>query len=783
LALLKLFGGASVETEAGPLQGPAAQRRRLAILARLALAGSQGLSRDKLIAFLWPESDTDKARHLLSDSIYRINQSLGGDVLIAGGDQLRIDFDRLRCDALEFEAALERGDPDEAVRLYRGPFLDGFFIDGALEFERWVEGERERLAHRYAGALESLAKAAETRGDHVEAARHWRALTAHDPLSSRVALRLIRALVATGDQAAALQRARGHEALLRAEWGAAPADQFAAAVAEIRAETADRRTGGQADGLVSAPAPGPAERDRHPERSEGDHVAMGAFAPLRLTSQRSRRLAGLLALAVMLVVAVVVWRTGVAARAPDNALAVAVLPFDDLSPGHDQEYLAEGVTEELIGALGGIEGLRVSSRTSAFSLEGEALDAKEVGERLGVNRVVEGSVRREGSRIRIAVRLADAVSGYQLWSTAFDREVAGMLDTQEELAEAIVGALRGRLGAGESVATPATSVDDPAAYDLYLRGRYHWHRRNETDLRAAVAAFEEAVRRAPGYARAWAGLADAYAIMCFYDWAPPREFFPRAREAALRAREAEELRGEAEATLGYVAFYHDWNWKAAEAHFREALRLEPGSSKAHQWYANFLTGTGRFREAEREMRAATELEPLSLIANAALCWVWYYEGRFDDAARQCSGTLELDSTFMLAHLWRGGAHAGAGRWDSAAADAGHAVRSTLRGTLALGSLAYALGGGGDRAGARVILDELRGRARERYQPAYEIAKAALGAGRKEEALDWLERALADRAHSMVFLKVDPQLAPLRREERFRELVRRVGLPGVAQVNH
>jgi tetratricopeptide (TPR) repeat protein len=420
--------------------------------------------------------------------------------------------------------------------------------------------------------------------------------------------------------------------------------------------------------------------------------------------------------------------------------------------------------------------LRVSSRTSAFSLKGKSLDAKEVGQRLGVTRVIDGSLRREGSRVRIAVRLADARSGYQLWSTAFDREVAGMLATQEELARAIAGALRVRLGAGESVASPGSSVDDPAAYDLYLRGRYHWHRRTEADLRAAVAAFEEAVRRAPDYARAWAGLADAYAILGFYDWGRPSEFFPKAREAALRAREADELRGEAEATLGYVAFYHDWDWPAAEASFREAIRLEPRSSKAHQWYANFLTGMGRFDEAEREMRAATELEPLSLIANAALCWVWYNASRFDDAVRQCSGTLELDSTFMLARLWRGWAWTGVGRWDSATGDAESAVRSTGRGTLALASLAYATGGGGDRAGAGAILEELRLRSRERYEPAYEIAKAALGAGSKEEALDWLERALADRAHSMVFLEVDPQLAPLRGDDRFKELVRKVGLP-------
>jgi TolB-like protein/Tfp pilus assembly protein PilF len=525
-----------------------------------------------------------------------------------------------------------------------------------------------------------------------------------------------------------------------------------------------------------SPADVPPPTDVPPvRRSAGPPVRPSARPPVRPSAGPPVRLLSLLAIAAALLV-VIVWRARIAAHAADEPLAVAVLPFEDLSPGHDQAYLADGVTEELIGALAGVDGLRVSSRTSAFSLKGKALDAKQVGERLGVARVIDGSVRREGSRVRISVRLADAGNGYQLWSAAFDREVAGMLATQEELARAIAGALRVRLGAGEPVAPPGASVDDPAAYDLYLRGRYHWHRRTEADLRAAVAAFEEAVRRSPAYARAWAGLADAYAIMGFYDWGRPRDVFPKAREAALRAREADELKGEAEATLGYVAFYHDWDWQAAEGHFREAIRLEPRSSKAHQWYANFLTAMGRFKEAEREMRVATELEPLSLIANAALCWVWYYETRFADAVRQCSGTIELDSTFMLAHLWRGWARAGVGRWDSAVSDLEHAVRSTGRGALAVGSLAYAMGGAGDRAAAQAALDELRARARERYQPAYEIAKAALGAGRREEALDWLERALADRAHSMVFLEVDPQLAPLRGEERFRELVRKVGLP-------
>lgn len=765
MPVLKLFGVASVETGSGPLTGPAAQRRRLGLLARLALAGPQGMSRDKLVAYLWPESDTEKARHLLSDSIYRINQALGGEVLVAWGDALRLDPALLPCDVTEFEAALERGDLEGAVRLYRGPFLDGFFLEGTVELERWVESERERLSHAFAGALEALAEAAAARGDPREAVTCWRRLAAHDPLSSRVALRLVEALAAVGDRAAALQQGRTHEAILRAEWGAGPADEFARALREVEAGAPERRAAEPAPPDAAAPAtlaPAPAASP-----------SSGSARPAR---GRIPRLGAALAALAVVALGAALWRAPAGTRAPGGPLAIAVLPFADLSPGRDQEYLADGVTEELIAALAGLEGVRVSSRTSAFALKGATLDARAVGERLGVTRVIDGSLRREGNRVRLTVQLADAQTGFQLWSSAYDRELAGIFTLQEELARAIAGALRVRLAADDAMPASRPATGDVEAYNLYLRGRYHWHRRTETDLRAAVADFEEAVRRAPDYPTAWAGLADAYAILGFYDWEPPREVFPRAREAALRAREAEDLRGEAEATLGYVRLYHDWEVAAAEEHFRAALRLEPRSSKAHQWYANLLTAAGRFPEAEREMRTAMGLEPLSLIANAALCWVWFHAARFEDAERQCAATLELDPRFMLAHLWRGGALAELGRTDAAVAELERAVELSGGGTLALAGLAHAAGRAGDRGRATAILDTLRARAAKGYEPAYELAKAALGAGRRDEALRWLRQALTDRAHSMVFLLVDPQLAPLRGDPRFTALVRAVGLP-------
>jgi TolB-like protein/DNA-binding SARP family transcriptional activator len=761
---LKLFGGASIDTGSGPLVGAAVQRRRVALLARLAL-GRSGVSRDKLIALLWPESDAEKSRHLLSDAVYRINQALGQDVIVAGGDQLRLDPALLPSDVAEFEEALARGDGAAAVRVYTGPFLDGFFISDAVEFERWMESERQRLAHACAGALEALAEAALARGELVESVRLWRRLAAHDPWSSRVALGLVQALGAAGDRAAARDHARAHEALLRSDLGAEPASEFAAAVAALTVAPVQPARAAH----TPAPAPPPA----------GIPAARLAGVPEEAPPTSTRGKSGAFLWAGLVLALLAIWagaRVFGSLGGSDRPITLAVLPFSDLSPARDQEYFADGMTEELISTLTGVEKLRVPSRTSVYALKDRFVDVRDVGQRLDVAYVIEGSVRKVGARVRVTAQLVSTGDGYQLWSETYDREVADILTVQEEIAGAIARTLRIRLDPKVQPDSPPPGPARLEAYDLYLRGRYHWHRRTADALRTAVATFEQAVRRDSGYARAWVGLADAYAILGFYDWAPPRDVFPRAHAAANRAHAFEETMAEAEATLGYVSLYYDWDWATAEKHFQRSLRLDPASSKARQWYANFLTATGRFSEAEREMRRAQELEPLSLIANAALCWVWFHARRYDDAVRQCGATQELDSTFVLAHLWRGWAWGQLGQLDSAAASLRRAVALSPRDDLARGSLAYVLGKAGAADEALRLLDSLRAERAVRYVPAYEIAKAALGSGRRAEALDWLDTAVADRAHAIAFLEEDPQLDELRGDPRFMELLRRVTAP-------
>jgi tetratricopeptide (TPR) repeat protein len=318
---------------------------------------------------------------------------------------------------------------------------------------------------------------------------------------------------------------------------------------------------------------------------------------------------------------------------------------------------------------------------------------------------------------------------------------------------------------------------DPDAFNLYLKGRYEWHRRTEESLHAAADYFAQAVERAPDYARGHAGLADAHAVLGFYDFIPPRDAFPAAAAAARRALELQPSLGEPHATLGYVALYYDWDWPRAEREFRRSIELEPAYSTGHQWYANYLTAMGRFSEAIAEMRAAMELDPLSVIANAALGFVLYYAGENDRAIAQCTRALELDPRFALAHLWRAQAYEARGDVDSALSDFEQAVRLSGGSAIHIALQARALAGAGRPDDARALLQQLEQRDGADYVPPFEMAKLHEALGDVDAALSALERAYDHRSHSMAFLAVDSQLRRLHDEPRFRDLIERVGLDG------
>lgn len=752
------------------MTGRVAQRRRVAALALLAMNRRQGLGREKIAAMLWPESDGDRARHLLSDTIYVINRELGGDAITAVADELRINLDRLSCDARAFEDAAERGALDEAVRLYAGPFLDGFFVEGNEEFERWMSAERDRLQDVFARALERLAVERGERGDLRGAVECWRRSTVEDPFNSRVACALANALDGAGDRAGALQHLQDHVASLKKELGIAPPEEVASLVRALRAPRAVPEPA-SAKAIAIAPAPAIVEvepppssvGDREQARVPEIHVT-AAPAPSRL-----RPLTAIgFAIALFLVIAAVrAFRPSEAATpAAMSVHSVAVLPFADLSPARDHEYFSDGIAEELSTRLGRVAGLKVAARTSAFSFKGTETDVKTIGRALNVDALVEGSVREADGQVRVAVRLVNASDGYQIWAETWTRNGRDVLAMQDEIATGVVRALR----PGAVTSPPATRARlvDRQAYDLYLQGRYLWHQRTGDSLLRAASLFERAVALAPTYAEAHSGVADAYAVLGFYDHLPPHEAFPRAKAAAQRALDLDDQLAQAHASLGYVALYYDWQWPAAERELTRAIELNPNYSVGHQWLANYFVARGRFDEAVAAMRRAQETDPLSLIASAALGWIHYYRRDFDAAVEQCQRTIELNANFEQAWLWGGQAHEAAGHYAEALTMLKQAAELSKRSPTVLTVLGRAHALSGDLSAARRIVAELH-RDHPGYVPAYEMAKLYLALGERAEALKLLQRAYDERSHSLVFLAVDPQLDPLRSDPAFRAL--------------
>ena len=451
--------------------------------------------------------------------------------------------------------------------------------------------------------------------------------------------------------------------------------------------------------------------------------------------------------------------------------SIAVMPFDEVGLDQARQHSGEGIADELTTQLGRESGLKVAARTSAFALKGRKLDAREIGRTLGVDALLEGSVIQVKDRVRVAVRVVNTRDGYQIWSNAWDQPLDGMPAIQEQILTEVLQVLEGGRSRRDSP-VGGTVVVEPEAYHMYLQGRYLWHQRTRDSLKRSVELFERATVLSPGYAPAFSGLADAYAVLGFYDYLPPAQAFPRAKAAAQRALDLDARLAHAHASLGYVALYYDWNWAEAEAAFERAIALNPSYSVAHQWYANYLTARGRFDEAGAAMRRAQEVDPLSLIASAALGWVHFYQRDYDAAVAQCRRTLELNPRFELAHLWAGWAHEAAGRYADAVRHLTEAVRLSSDGAVALASLGRAQALAGDRAGALQTLAKLH-RTHDAYLPAFEVAKLHLALGQRDEAIAWLRRAHAERSHSIVFLSVDPQLDLLRHDARFVELESRV----------
>jgi TolB-like protein/DNA-binding winged helix-turn-helix (wHTH) protein len=455
--------------------------------------------------------------------------------------------------------------------------------------------------------------------------------------------------------------------------------------------------------------------------------------------------------------------------------SIAVLPFKNESGNPDVEYVSDGVTEALINSLSRVSNLSVKARGSVFRYKDKAVEPQTVAAELSVQAILTGRVVQRGDDLTLYLALIDGYNGNQLWGQRYDRKLKDLVAVQNEIAHDVSQKLRARLSAGDEQNLKKEYTSNAAAYQLYLRGRYHALRRTLPEREKAISYFQQAITLDPSYALAYVGLADAHLSALAADL-PPSEFLPQARSAAQTAIEIDDTLGAAHAQLGFTIFWYDWDWNRSENEIRRALELNPEATDAHLFYAHVLSNTGRHAEALAESRRARELDPLDLRINALEGQFLIHAGRADEALRRLQETLEMDPNYFLAHLYRSSAYIDKEMYAEAIAEARKARDiSGDRSTYLAGFLSYALAKSGERAEARSILEDLLKSSAKKYIPPYTIALAYNGLGEHDKALSWLERAFDQRSAAMVFLKVEPKWNNLRSDPRFQNLVRRMGL--------
>jgi eukaryotic-like serine/threonine-protein kinase len=462
--------------------------------------------------------------------------------------------------------------------------------------------------------------------------------------------------------------------------------------------------------------------------------------------------------------------------APRPHASVAVLPF--LNPGSDaeNEYFSDGLTEELIHALSRIPGLQVVSRTSAFEFKGKAQNVSKIGELLKVSAVVEGSVRRRGDRVRVSTQLVNVSDGFCLWSQKFDVKMTDIFDVQEEIAQSIADLLKVELGSKiGSSGLVKRYTDNFEAYDLYLRGRFYWNKRSGEGFQKALEYYEKALAFDPNYAPAYAGIADYHVSVASWGLEAPTEAWPKAKEAVKKALAADDSLAEAHASMGMIRMWYEWNWKEAEREFLRAIELKPGLPISHVYYNLLLVQNGRFSEAEEQIRIALTSDPLSVPANSYLAGVYHYRRDYDRSIEQSKRVLDIDPNDIEAHIVVALNLEQKREYPQAIAELEKAYELAGHNPLLLGPLGSCYGGAGNKEKALSLLEGLNEAAKQAYVPPISWVMLYLGVGDIERAFEWLQKAAEARDILLCYLKVGPIYDPIREDERYADLLRRVGL--------
>ena len=644
----RVLGGLSIDSSTGAVPPAALQRRRLSLVAVLALAGERGLSRERIQSFLWPESDAARARHSLEQLLYTTRRDLGPDAILSSTTDLRLNPSVVQTDIGIFDVAFDAGRWEDAVNAYAGPVLSGVHLCESGELERWIDAERLRREHAFQEALDALAASATRAGDLQGAVRWRRRQAAEDPLSVPIALNLMHALEAAGDRTGALRHARVYRDVVTSTLETEPDPAVAALANEIAARTQKRRD--EATPELAAPVDALAGTD-------GSTRDLLPPAPPTVTAPRRAnagfRRAGMLVVASSALVGVLVLR----------GLDVQPLPASDVSTP----------------------------------------------------------------------------------APVANRDVAG-----------------------DRLTRHADGTPVAEAHDLYLRGRAQWEKRTKTPLEEAVVLFRQATERDPGYGAAYAGLAQSYAMLGYFGFAPGDAMFPKARAAAQRALALDSAAGDAYAALGQaLAWEHEWT--QAEVAYRRALELTPRDATAHQWYALLLAYLGRAKEAVAHTGHASRLDPLSVQVNNMHGMMLYYAGQLDEALRQYERTVdaEPDSAWVRQNPW---VLTNYSRIAAAAGQHALAVKLVERSLLVvpahprpLFDLAYAYAAAGNPDAARRAFARA-----DSSHPHYAVYRALVHAllGEHDDAFAWFERVDEWPLPSLVSLNCEPRLAALRADPRF-----------------
>ena len=664
---LQILGGLQARLDGEPLAARAAQRKRLALLCLLATARSRSLARDRILALLWPEYDTERARHQLAATTHDIRRAIASELLIAEADELRLNPALVECDLWDFEAALERGDAGEAVARYGGPLLDGFHVAGARELEQWIEEERARLARRFATAVEELATRAESAGELAAAAEWWRRRVVCDPFDSRVAVRLMQTLAAAGNRAGAIQHGRVHAALVRAEFETEPDP----AVLHLT------------ERLCASPPVGDPTR-----------------APAANT-------------------------------APTQTEPVEPVPAADTPPGGPRETApATAITRRVL-----------KSRSAWLAAATILIVLVSLGMATGELFVRSGR--------QPAPKPADSLP----------RAASGATDPHPWSAAMIESA-------------------DPQARELYMRARMEWDNRNRESLQRAVVLYRQATERDPGYAAAYSGLAEAYAMLGYFGFEPGDAMFPKASAAARRAMDLDPRDGDAYAALGQaLAWQH--RWADAEATYRRGLEVAPNNPTVHQWYGLLLAYLGRPGEAARQTAVAARLDPLSVQINNMLGAMLSDAGDTRGAVRQFERTVnaEPDSAWVRENPWvlsnYGVVVAATGRHDQAVRLIQRALEVVPNHPRPLLDLARVYLRVGDTASARAAFARA-----DTTNPQYAMYRGLYHAslGETDSAFAWLDRVHDWSLPALVTLNCSPGFDALRADPRYARIRARLGMP-------